>query len=111
MQRYFDFAFDFLQFALVKSLKIIIIKNCPVHHLKAKKEGLHGRFSRYLQFCVFFFYLKFGLKHLFFYFLLFFFYLQAPGRAQIRLTVHQIFENSTEGNVTNLTRKMSQNIM
>ena len=47
----------------------------------------------------------------FFIFYHFFFYLQAPGRAQIRLTVHQIFENSTEGNVTNLTRKMSQNIM
>ena len=42
----------------------------------------------------------------FFIFYLFFFYLQAPGRAQIRLTVQQIFENSTEGNVTNLTRKI-----
>ena len=75
--------------------------NCPVHHLKAKKEGLHGRFSCYLQFCVFFFYLKFGLKHFFFHLFCF-----ALGRAQIRLTVQRIFENSTEGNVTNLTRKI-----
>ena len=77
--------------------------NCPVYHLKAKREGLHGRFSRYLQFCVFFLYLKFGLKQ-FFYFI--FFYQQTLGRAQIRLTVQQILENSTEGKVTNLTRKI-----
>ena len=41
-----------------------------------------------------------------FFFSFIFFYLQVLGRAQIRLTVQKIFENSTEGNVTNLTRKI-----
>ena len=34
-----------------------------------------------------------------------FFHLQALGRAQIRLTVLKIFENSTEGNVASTFRK------
>ena len=49
----------------MKSLKMFTIcEICPADHLKAEK-GLHGQFARYLQFCVFFLYLKFGLMNFF----------------------------------------------
>ena len=60
--------------------------------------GVTKAAPRYLQFCVFFLYLKFGLIN--------FFHQQALERAQICLTVQQIFGNSTEGNAVNLTRKI-----
>ena len=41
----------FLQFSLVKSLKIFAsCENCPDNHLKAEKIGLEKQFSCYLQF-------------------------------------------------------------
>ena len=40
-RRQSSFAFDFLQFALVKSLKIFTVcEICPVDHLKAEKIGV-----------------------------------------------------------------------
>ena len=54
---------------------------CLADHLKAEKKklGLQRKFHRYLQFCVFFLHLKFGLMN--------FFYPQGLGRARICLTV------------------------
>ena len=63
-----------------------------------KKIGCEKKFSCYLEFCVFFLYLKFGPMN--------FFYWQALGRTQICLTVQQILGNSTVGNVINFTRKI-----
>ena len=52
----------------------------PADHVKAeKKYEFRWLFPRYLQFCVFFLYLKFGPINIF--------YRQALGRAQICLTV------------------------
>ena len=58
---------------------------------------LQRQFPRYLQFCVIFFYLKFGPMNLF--------YQQALGRAQI-LIVQQILGNSIWGNAINLAQKI-----
>ena len=63
------------------------------------KIGVQRQFPRYLQFYVFFCCLKFGLLN--------FFCQQALGRAQICLTVQQIFGNSLEWKAINLARKIS----
>ncbi len=71
----------------MKSFKMFIIcEICPADHLKVGEKGLQRQFPRYLQFCVIFFYLKFGPMN--------FFYQQALGRAQICLMVQQILGNS-----------------
>ena len=70
----------------MKSFKMFIIcEICPADHLKVGKKVLQRQFPRYLQFCVIFFYLKFGPMNLF--------YQQALGGAQI-LIVQQILGNS-----------------
>ena len=71
----------------MKSFKMFIIcEICPADHLKVGKKGLQRHFPRYFQFCVIFFYLKFGPMN--------FFYQKALGRAQICLMVQQILVNS-----------------
>ena len=59
---------NLLQFAAVKSLKIFTVcEICPTNHLKAKKKRrLQRQLPGYLQFCVFFLSLKFGLMNFFF---------------------------------------------
>ena len=95
----FGFAFDFLQFASVKSLKIFIICEIfPPDHLKAEKIGVTEEVSSlFVIFCLL------PLSQIWPYE---FFYQQALGRAQICLTVQQILGNSTEGNAINLARKI-----
>ena len=63
-----------------------------------KKIGWEKKFSCYLEFCVFFLYLKFGPMN--------FFYWQALRRTQICSTVQQILGNSTKGNMINFTWKI-----
>ena len=47
---WFGFAFDFLQFAPVKSLKILTMReNCPADYLKSKKTS--GFLTIYLILC------------------------------------------------------------
>ena len=66
-----------------------ISQKFPADHLKAQKIGVTESVSSLWQFCVFFLFLKFGVMNfVLFYFV--FFYQQAPGRAQISLTVKQI---------------------
>ena len=95
----FGFAFDFLQFATVKSLKIFTIcEICPPDHLKAEKIGVTEEVSSlFVIFCLL------SLSQIWPYE---YFYQQALGRAQICLTVQQILGNSTEGNAINLARKI-----
>ena len=57
----------FSSITAVKSLKIFTVcEICLADHLKAEKKlGLQRKFHRYLQFCVFFLHLKFGLMNFF----------------------------------------------
>ena len=99
-RRQSSFAFEFLQFALVKSLKIFTVcEICPVDHLKAaKNRGYKGSF---LAICNFVF--SSSISNLV---IMNFFYQQALGRAQICLTVQQILGNSTEENAINHAPKI-----
>ena len=93
----------------MKAVKVFTVcEICPANHLKAEKNRVTKAVSSLFSiFC--FLRLKFGPMNFFF-----FFYQQELRRAQIYLTVQQILGNSTEGNATNLARKIpvfrSQNI-
>ena len=57
----FGFAFDFLQFAWVRSLKMFTIcAICPADHLKAKKNWVAEAVSSLFTILCFLLYLKFG---------------------------------------------------
>ena len=63
-----------------------------------KKSEAQRQFPRYLQYCVFFLYLKFGVLN--------FFNQQALRRAHICLTVQQILGNFTDRHAINLAGKI-----
>ena len=93
----------------MKSVKVFTVcEICPANHLKAEKNRVTKAVSSLFSILCFL-----RLSQIWSY-EFFFFYQQELRRAQIYLTVQQILGNSTEGNATNLARKIpvfrSQNI-